>query len=825
MDLSKDGDAAKRDQSSAPATDADPDSLIDRRDYLRLAGGAAALAGAGTLATGTAAAQTVRGVSFDREVDLVADFGADNTGSRPADDALDRALQPNTLVHVPAGRYLLHRKHVLDGGVNYGIVGEGDVTFVPKTGGNYLTFDSSARNPVNQVVFENVDYDITADNTVTGMRFNTRNGLHVENVEYVGRGTHTDTEVANAITITIANPDATGVLKDFTAKQGSTWARYKIGDGRVGVAVFPPHQGTLQVIDPHLEEFGNNAMYCSRHHGKVQVQGGIFRNNNVDGVRISGQGSWVDGAYFEVDPDSYTGPREDTYESKSWMMRGVRIEARHYDKTPGAEVRNCDFVMKNGPGVGSAVKVESNAKSVIVRDSRIRYDKDGRAAVMSEPNGYPIVMDGVSITGSASGGAAVLAPDSPNTSITGCCIQQTGANRDGVRFSGSDGCTVADTNISVTGQAIDVSNSTVDTSNVTHGDACPLPNGPDGTGAADSGSGSTGGTTDGSGSGTTDGATDPVDHALSISGGSPTNVIEYAFAVSDAVEKSTANGGTISDEDVIDGTAVTGAIAGGTDSYAVTGDLTALRVGGDATVTLDGQAIDPSQYPDSPPSDSGTSGSDGSGSSGGTDGGRTAGPSVVAYETPDGGDLVHYQFTVEGSVEKRTNADALSAELNDAIADNGDGTYTVSGATGNGFGDSYRLTDWVITDFSTDAGPDQFGLTLDGEAVTPDELTSQPTDGGSGSGSTDGSTGSATDLPSTLVLDGTQSGATSYEVTVSGDLAADPNGPALESDDSIDGSTATGSVDGEKDALRFSGHLTSLRLDGYASVQLTQSKG
>lgn len=60
-----------------------------------------------------------------------------------------------------------------------------------------------------------------------------------------------------------------------------------------------------------------------------------------------------------------------------------------------------------------------------------------------------------------------------------------------------------------------------------------------------------------------------------------------------------------------------------------------------------------------------------------------------------------YEFTVEGNVRKRTDAGSVSAEGNDSITDNGDGTKTVTGASGDGYGDSY-LVDGPIRSMSLD---------------------------------------------------------------------------------------------------------------------------
>lgn len=84
-----------------------------------------------------------------------------------------------------------------------------------------------------------------------------------------------------------------------------------------------------------------------------------------------------------------------------------------------------------------------------------------------------------------------------------------------------------------------------------------------------------------------------------------------------------------------------------------------------------------------------------------------------------------YQFTVAGTVSKRTSAGDVSSEENDSVTDNGDGTMTVTGATGNGYGDSY-VVDGEFTSFS-DIDDSKWTIRYDGTEVTTDELVTGPT--------------------------------------------------------------------------------------------------
>lgn len=93
---------------------------------------------------------------------------------------------------------------------------------------------------------------------------------------------------------------------------------------------------------------------------------------------------------------------------------------------------------------------------------------------------------------------------------------------------------------------------------------------------------------------------------------------------------------------------------------------------------------------------------------------------ILELVTSDGMATTDYEFTVEGSASKRTNAGDLSSEDNDTVTDNGDGTVTVTGAVGNGYGDSY-LVDGSITSMS-DLDESMWTIRYEGEEVGVDDL-------------------------------------------------------------------------------------------------------
>mgnify|MGYP000563177838 CR=1 FL=1 len=95
---------------------------------------------------------------------------------------------------------------------------------------------------------------------------------------------------------------------------------------------------------------------------------------------------------------------------------------------------------------------------------------------------------------------------------------------------------------------------------------------------------------------------------------------------------------------------------------------------------------------------------------------------VSTSEPSELGNLaVKYEFTATGEIAPDTENGRSSAEGNDSVVRNDDGTWTATGKTGNGFGDAYTVSGRVV-DFSATGSYD---LYLDGTAVTVDELVSE----------------------------------------------------------------------------------------------------
>ncbi|NIB98554.1 twin-arginine translocation signal domain-containing protein [Halobacterium sp. R2-5] len=217
---------------------------------------------------------------------------------------------------------------------------------------------------------------------------------------------------------------------------------------------------------------------------------------------------------------------------------------------------------------------------------------------------------------------------------------------------------------------------------------------------------------------------------------------------------------------------------------------------------------------------------------------------------------LNYEFVVDGTAELHETSDTVSAGNGDSVTDNGDGTVTVTGFTGNdGYGDAY-LVDGQIQSFSWDVQDYDFDVILNGEVVDPasfeettddattkdsttddsttdDSTTTDSTtdDSTTEDSTTDDSTDSGTETPHVLTVDGEANDVTAYTFTVSGDVVRDPelseegandtNWAILE-DFARDGKVI-GLVGSGVDAYRFGGEITEITVDGDAAVSIDRN--
>lgn len=404
----------------------------------------------------------VRPIRFDRAVDMVADHGCDPGGREDCSDALRRAAGDDTVLVFQPGTYRLAEHVELQGLTNFGIRGEGRVTFEapPDLNGDWLVVDRG-----DGLLFENVDLDVTAPNAAPTLQLGAVDGLVVRDVEVVGRGTRRDSRpageggnvaVGDAFQPIVRSAGGTGVVENFVARHGGRIGTYNDGNGRAGVFIGRSNRGTIRLLDCHVAEFPNNGVYASRTHGEVQVVGGTFENNDISQVRLGSEGSFLSSADVRVDVESVSRPSRP---SDFLNPRGVWIEGA--DLGAGdVVVRDTDVTVTNStrhpPG---AIEIERTGGRFHVANVRI-HCRAGPAIIAKPPTGgrYPAppephwgTIEHVTIGGSASEGSAIHLVDRPGSTIADATIDQPAGSRNGIRLVRSPGCTVSGCSI-VAGQ-------------------------------------------------------------------------------------------------------------------------------------------------------------------------------------------------------------------------------------------------------------------------------------------------------------------------------------------------------------------------------------
>ncbi len=477
-----DGDATAND-SDRRADERFP--ALTRRSLLAATGASAFAAAAGGRAaatTGETGAVDLSGLTapargdvhatvdprerFDTVVDLAA-AGADRTGSEPIDGLLDPHCRDGTLVVLPNGRYKL-RHLSLYRRSNWGLVGLGDdVTLVPAEGyldENLWIGGAECRD----VWLENLTFDNTASGHYASIGFSPYDGLVVRDVTKVG--VHGDPEKPSAFVRVVE--DGGVALFD----------RVRLPDGGENVGIYcDSRTGETVFRDCEVRCHWNNGLYASSADGRVTVEGGVYANNNVSGVRLGSGGSRVRGARVVVDAVPDTAP------SREWgNMRGIRVCDTASDADP-VVVKGCDVEMTAGRGIGGVV-IEADAGRATVRDTRIRVDDgykyvsdDGRASFgvyTGSRDGCPCTFENVSVTGDATGFAAFRMRRHDSV-VDHACVYQTGDDRDGFLFvDEGDATAVSSSTVNVTGAPFAGRTANVQLSDISTMGECPVPTAP-----------------------------------------------------------------------------------------------------------------------------------------------------------------------------------------------------------------------------------------------------------------------------------------------------------------------------------------------------------
>jgi hypothetical protein len=396
---------------------------------------------------------------FDRVVD-VTQSGADRSGGESIVPLVKEELRDDTLLYFPEGEYLIDdRIHRLEFS-NIALVGR-DATFVPEPGLDAVMFDLGRANRASDILLDGLTFDFTASDT--GPRpINVQAGGRVVVRDVSVRGTQDTGD--GMMRFDVTHPEGIGVVERLRLPDGST----RDVDS-AGCLVGDNHRGQIQFFDCHIEGFSNNGLYAEPERGSVQVHGGYFANCRIASLRV-GSNSYVSGAHVRCDrsPDDFGN------------MRGLRLRQGR-----NILVEDTLIEMVNVSGSEGGLVLAPWLEEATIRNTIIRVEFDGISAIRmkgpADASGFPgggVRFEDISIVGAAAGGAAVNVTRRDGVQFEGVLVEQSGANRDGFVFDQTNGATVSDATIRVTGEPIVRRNSTVRTVNVRYPgprDQPPLP--------------------------------------------------------------------------------------------------------------------------------------------------------------------------------------------------------------------------------------------------------------------------------------------------------------------------------------------------------------
>ena len=555
-------------------------------------------------------------IEFDRVVDAGADLGWDGGGDEPIDDSLP--IETGTRIDVPPGTYRATETQTIKNLERFGIVGLGDqpedVRFVGPEGKGFRWLNIRSGHSIH---VENVAFDCgDAWAGSFGNAFKVADGLLLKDVRYLGKTAHQNNGGTSLLPVYITDPDGEGIIDGLDISGPADLIKYP--ENPIALYSGPESKGVLYVRNSRFENRGSHGIYASRCEGDVRLEKCTFKNNQNTHARISGEGSWAKSCRFIWDLSGH--PNRGEFDATT----GLTFESG-FQGFAGGLVEGCEFICRSSANNSGCLKVDGSHGAVTVRNCRFVVDADEAEPIWVDAPGDSHMIDGqpakpwdiqienVTVEGDGGweshdwqdfdhSGAVTLSGRSGSTVRGGR-----------VAMSNRDGLLLRDGEYRVSGVAFDCGGEDVRTERATV--------------TRDSGDDSD-----------TDEETPMPTHQHTLSIDGTGTVTTYQIDVSGAAalgaDATPPNGQGVGEtvtahEDK--SSTLSGIIKGGTDSFRFDGEVTDVRLlsGPAPTITVDGTALDLSQFREDDSGEEGESGNgepsggdsgDGSNGSNGTDG-------------------------------------------------------------------------------------------------------------------------------------------------------------------------------------------------------------
>jgi hypothetical protein len=389
---------------------------------------------------------------FEERVDAVDDLEWDPNGLFPVDDSLTKSFDRDVLIEVPPGEYKINESITGKEVSNWGIRGVGedrmDVRFTTNEGSR-IEFKLLSGS---DLLLENFAFDQGDQfDRAMGMTFFIEDNLHINNFEKAGTNPTENPNGVNALALDVTDPDGVAVVDTFVRTGPQDFLPYP--ENELCIYSGWNHQGTITYRDLEIHNAGENGIYASKCDGDIHVEGGFYKNNRNDAVRISGDGSYISGATVVIDSDDFH-PENRGVEGN---MRGIRMQSGDRGFTGGV-IEDTSLELRSSFQTQSLVHIAHSQGGMVLRDSELKnwtrfhsFQANSPSKDVKEP--VEIDLENVQIEEHGRIGSALKINGRPNSTLRNVTVDtlQKFGLRHGITIVDSQGTVFEDVTINTTG--------------------------------------------------------------------------------------------------------------------------------------------------------------------------------------------------------------------------------------------------------------------------------------------------------------------------------------------------------------------------------------
>ncbi|OYR38156.1 hypothetical protein DJ82_12855 [Halorubrum sp. Ib24] len=389
---------------------------------------------------------------FEERVDAVDDLGWDPNGLLPVDDSLVESFDRDVLIEVPPGEYKILESIREEGVSNWGIRGAGEERMDVRFTTNEDTRVDFQLLSASDILLDNFAFD-QGDrfDRAMGMTLFVEDNLLLHNVEKAGANTSEDPDGVKAIALSVIDPNGTALVDTFVRTGPVEFLPFP--ENEICIFTGRAHHGTVTYRNLEIHNAGENGVYASKCPGNVHVEGGFYKNNRNDSIRISGEGSYVKGATVVIDSSDYHPDNR----GRDGQMRGIRMQSGDLGYTGGL-IEDVDLELRSALRSQSLVHIAGNQGGLTIRDSDLKNWTEFfsfRAAEPSEHVEKPwgVTLENVRVEEHGAIGSALKIDNRPNSVLRNVTVEtpRSFGLRHGITIVDSEGTVFEDVTIDTTG--------------------------------------------------------------------------------------------------------------------------------------------------------------------------------------------------------------------------------------------------------------------------------------------------------------------------------------------------------------------------------------